>query len=1633
MSIKLYDYENNTIATDTPVEEPSSGIKLFDYSQLDTPAPVATSVAPVKPTFKTFSELSNVNKAKLGVAKVTKGWYGGSLGAVSGLIESISTGKDFLKGAFTGSTVAEELAKDTTFDTAVKNLANIYSTQAEINQDELRATKASLGVNPDDTFVDQLFQGTGYLTNFIATGVPTKVAAVAVGFGKYAGAIANTLNVASESLMEAQDVYKEAKANGKSDKEAYEATRNTLASNALLIGLTNKFSGVFEDTAFKGIKRMMKVGASGLVEGVQEAAQTMVSNYNTDKPLLLGVKDSFLIGAALGVPMAVAFDTGTKQGKEEAQKIIEESTATPEQKQLATDILDGVATEEQKQQAVLDATTNETFNIPVNETNKGALQEDIQGMIEQGANVGDIVIALQEEGISQNDAENLVAEVMATPEPVVTPVVEAKVEVSPVGKTKEQIMEDTTVPEARKKAMSEVDFYLDSAEAGKRIFVPESTSSDYNVVAVSSSFPQWIPENMRSRKVFDQLKPYWEKQERPSKRTPRLQALYDKFQDHVNEMEKQYQKDIDTRMTMKQDDTGAEFKTRKETATREVKVLEDFKKRYKVDFPVVIVDKIIQGQKTKLSADRTALAEGVTDGNTIAIAFDAVVNTAKHELVHLTLNNLDQIPELARFTREDILKAQAEKMGEKFTENKAKDIEEQLALDFETYQNKEYKPNNSILAKFFASIDKMIKNFRSVIVKSNGDVITQYYDAILYGETARKEEVAIATESSVTKYLIDGVLDYTPMYQTRRVLSLSNGIKSVDFKTTENVFFEEALKYDDANSFVNSFEKRYHQTSPEIESKIQKEGFKLGEMGSGHSDVLPVGINTKIGDLEIGIRARGSQIESYFPKNTNIRTFESRDEAEKYFYWNIPEYKDAIDEVRKIDNESKKTLDAMEKKSDELAKTNPGREVMMAEYNKHKEFINEWSKKDLVYLNKAREATTKHAEFLGWEVLQINKDTGGFGRITDNTIILNPKLLKTKAQLTDIWNKAQEAKSQPKFKEALDKSLEVYKESGDLTTKILKDLEGKTTVSKQYILDATNRGDVKQIEKNIIRDMLFFEGDKVNVKDFAFKVQQELLPLFVKSSDNIVPNEDKDYNPFTMNDEGSFTPKYEFVNLPTDLRGDVEGYVENIYESPIPTVAGKHHFNYQTNNYFGHTRAEDVPNNVRRVIEVQSDLYQRNRMEEESRQAKEMLANPTYQPENKKNFTNPEAFDMIVGEAKNRLRDVAKLEQYNDPTAHFRMIREEIRSATQDGKSVLQFPTGETAMKIEGLGDRTTWRNSDGYVIKPEELKVGETVMQGEGDFEGGADWIITDVLGDGKFKAVSKDQLNEGTLKDLKNGIIDSRTKSLSEEFDISGKVDTNNPIYKFYEKEVGRYLKNNYKAETVTDDKGVTWYEVKLKDEYKGAVVAFKERVSRADNEEYIKKTYPKYYEAIRAKLPPKKASRAFERAKARLQEEYQFDTTYTTVKIANEMAKAMEVVAQNPEYAKQVALGVAEAPVDVTDTAISLAVAEQAKESKDYKLQADAEKERSLRQTRRGQEIVMEKGRVDENSSGYFIKQVLERRKELIAQKYKPFMKKGKSFIELVDEVKENKMKKNKKIKSELDLKIEDFDSFLMEIAC
>lgn len=423
------------------------------------------------------------------------------------------------------------------------------------------------------------------------------------------------------------------------------------------------------------------------------------------------------------------------------------------------------------------------------------------------------------------------------------------------------------------------------------------------------------------------------------------------------------------------------------------------------------------------------------------------------------------------------------------------------------------------------------------------------------------------------------------------------------------------------------------------------------------------------------------------------------------------------------------------------------------------------------------------------------------------------------------------AKEEEVKKKQAEGGTERYRINENLTTKVIKLLGERETVSKQFIIDATKQQGISGAERDLILRMVAEEGDKVNVKKFADKVRTELLPLtFVSSA------------------EGD--PRYESTVLPDELRGPVYNYEERVYNSPIPTSAGRVHFNGEgSQNYFAHTRIEDPadaftedgqPDNdttVRRVIELQSDLFQKGRLEQETMRNKaESLSDAALGKFTK--FQDPE-----------RVKEVAKLEPYRN-TWQDRIIREEVRQAALDGKTKLQFPTGETAMRIEGLGgvDSVVWlrdvegMDEAGYhptintTLRKDELKVGETVFQLNVDNA----WVITDVLGDGKFKAVPKKRIEaeqkatnqysaskvgfDTVINMMNSGKGFQQLAVLKETFDISGTIDKQNPIFKFYEKEVAKYLRNKYGATLVTDAQGVTWFEVDVKPEMAESVEAFR-----------------------------------------------------------------------------------------------------------------------------------------------------------------------------------------------------------------
>lgn len=476
---------------------------------------------------------------------------------------------------------------------------------------------------------------------------------------------------------------------------------------------------------------------------------------------------------------------------------------------------------------------------------------------------------------------------------------------------------------------------------------------------------------------------------------------------------------------------------------------------------------------------------------------------------------------------------------------------------------------------------------------------------------------------------------------------------------------------------------------------------------------------------------------------------------------------------------------------------------------------------------------------------------------------------KAKGMTDDLIDGVSKTKSGAK----LPPSQPVYKESGNLTTKVLKDLEGKSTVSKQYILDATNRGELKQTERDLIRQILETEkGKDVDVVSFVNKVKTELLPLERKQMKNAGKVNNVKYGE---------RQRYESISLPKDLRGNVANYDEIIYESPVKTSAGKTHFDGGTDNYFGHTRVEDmagdkgtmkltqdtvgqkVPadeiiprratwgdstykNNgtTRRVIEVQSDLYQKGNLEREykslfdrmDRSEKIKLSKIDKQIDSidiasKKFDEAHKQRNMYLKEIENKYKgEVDRLQQYNDPTAHFRMVREEVKKAAEDGKTKLQFPTGETAMKIEGLAGRGNdnflhYEDSRGLVKS--DIVYGQKFNDRRYRGNGSGNFVILDKTGDETFKAVqlkydAPEILGEMNYGDFTKEYVNALKKyvkensHLIEEFSIAEKIDTNNPIYKFYEKDLGKYVTNKYGAKRIVDDKGVQWYEVDVKPEW-------------------------------------------------------------------------------------------------------------------------------------------------------------------------------------------------------------------------
>lgn len=141
----------------------------------------------------------------------------------------------------------------------------------------------------------------------------------------------------------------------------------------------------------------------------------------------------------------------------------------------------------------------------------------------------------------------------------------------------------------------------------------------------------------------------------------------------------------------------------------------------------------------------------------------------------------------------------------------------------------------------------------------------------------------------------------------------------------------------------------------------------------------------------------------------------------------------------------------------------------------------------------------------------------------------------------------------------------------------------------------------------------------------------------------------------------------------------------------------------------------------------------------------------------------------------------------------------------------------------------------------------------------------------------------------------------------------------------------------------------------------------------------------QAIREAKPKdtKSASRVYNRLKAE-HPELKDDVSYDAIQLKKDAEKAVELLAKDKQQAYRVAMG-AESLPDQTSTGVNIAMAEKALDEGNYNLYGQLIKNRSLAQTRRGQELVAEKGSISDNSTSRYVKELLSMRMDKLGKKY------------------------------------------------
>ena len=350
--------------------------------------------------------------------------------------------------------------------------------------------------------------------------------------------LAAAVGLSSSYGLFASEVYSDARQEGKSDKEAM-----PLAALAGFIGAPLDFlpigrllrkTGALEPIKRSLIqnisKQIVSIGIQAGFEGVTEGLQEIVSNaaratYKENQDLLEGVKESVFVGAILGGFSEVTVDSifsikgkSTEEAFDQINQKVDEAIATPESKR----------TEEQA--AIVDAVTKTELSP----------DEALGAIIENGIENTPLGKELAKMAVENKGTDKVI--VVDTLKDKVTVHKPDDILVTRQEKIdyfESQLQERLTENrQPVEEALVHIFAEMEIAEAGRRIFIPSEITSESEVKAIESTFPSWVPEDLRSKDLFDKvlgpLNQVLETGKYPEGTKTRQRALYDAILDEVD-------------------------------------------------------------------------------------------------------------------------------------------------------------------------------------------------------------------------------------------------------------------------------------------------------------------------------------------------------------------------------------------------------------------------------------------------------------------------------------------------------------------------------------------------------------------------------------------------------------------------------------------------------------------------------------------------------------------------------------------------------------------------------------------------------------------------------------------------------------------------------------------------------------------------------------------------------------------------------------------------------------------------------------------------------------------------------------------------------------------------------------------